>query len=291
MGLLRAEGYEAPAARRRGVLQGGVGVHRRPACRYARGPSQGGRRPRRSQPLRVPSAGRIAADGGAAAPTAPPWHRRRTHGADGPGKAPDPPGRRVGADGRTGDGPDRLGRPAPWSSPTGPWFRQDLDRLGLALAHLPQTRLCASVTGSCNLLLSVGLRGTREVGTFDALLAERMSELRVRGRTVALRTAKRMGRIRDRQGRAVRNVPLRVPRASRADRQEPRSGRGCRHQAGPLRTAFPPWGKRASRTADGRGSTAHDRDLDLASSAARGVRPSEPLLRPAQPLGFQVRRP
>ncbi|MEV6806623.1 Lrp/AsnC family transcriptional regulator [Streptomyces sp. NPDC051129] len=91
---------------------------------------------------------------------------------------------------------------------------QDLERIGLTLAQLPQTRLCASVTGSCNLLLSVWLRGTREVGAFDALLAERMPELRVQSRTVTLRSAKRMGRILDGRGRAVRNVPANLPPAS-----------------------------------------------------------------------------
>ncbi|MHB9759098.1 Lrp/AsnC family transcriptional regulator [Streptomyces sp. BYX5S] len=84
----------------------------------------------------------------------------------------------------------------------------ELDRTGAALARLPQTRLCASVTGSCNLLLSVWLRDLDGMATLEALLDERFPALRVEDRTVTLRTVKRMGRILDDQGRATGYVPV-----------------------------------------------------------------------------------
>lgn len=86
-----------------------------------------------------------------------------------------------------------------------------LERVGLTIAHLPQTRLCASVTGSSNLVFSVWLRGTADVTAFETLLTERAPELRVQERTVTLRTAKRMGRVLDRHGRAMSHVPLKIP--------------------------------------------------------------------------------
>lgn len=86
-----------------------------------------------------------------------------------------------------------------------------LERVGLTIAHLPQTRLCASVTGASNLVFSVWLRGTADITAFESLLAERVPDLRVQERTVTLRTAKRMGRVLDRHGRAVGHVPLMIP--------------------------------------------------------------------------------
>ncbi|GHF76642.1 AsnC family transcriptional regulator [Kitasatospora xanthocidica] len=86
-----------------------------------------------------------------------------------------------------------------------------LDRVGAMLARLPQTRLCASVTGSTNLLFSVWLRTTDDITAVEAVLADRAPELRLDGRTVTFRTHKRMGRLLDPQGRALRHIPLLTP--------------------------------------------------------------------------------
>ncbi|MFD5466752.1 Lrp/AsnC family transcriptional regulator [Kitasatospora sp. NPDC127059] len=88
-----------------------------------------------------------------------------------------------------------------------------LDRVGSMLARLPQTRLCTSVTGSCNLLLALWLRTTADIAVVEAMLAERAPELELRERSVTLHTVKRMGRLLDRQGRAVRHVPMLTPPA------------------------------------------------------------------------------
>ncbi|WP_328907907.1 Lrp/AsnC family transcriptional regulator [Streptomyces sp. NBC_00234] len=84
----------------------------------------------------------------------------------------------------------------------------ELDAIGGALARLPQTRLCASVTGSCNLLFSVWLRGLDGITALESLLDERFPRLAVQDRTVTLRTAKRMGRVLDDSGRAIGHVPV-----------------------------------------------------------------------------------
>ncbi|MER5642295.1 AsnC family transcriptional regulator [Kitasatospora sp. NPDC002227] len=86
-----------------------------------------------------------------------------------------------------------------------------LDRVGSTVARLPQTRLCASVTGSTNLLFSLWLRGADEIGAIEAALAERTPELELRERTVTLATHKRMGRVLDGRGRALHHVPLITP--------------------------------------------------------------------------------
>ncbi|MYW68317.1 AsnC family transcriptional regulator [Streptomyces sp. SID8379] len=83
-----------------------------------------------------------------------------------------------------------------------------LDTTGAALARLPQIRLCASVTGSCNLLFSVWLRDLDGITALESLLDERFPHLTVQDRTVTLRTAKRMGRVLDDEGRAVGHVPM-----------------------------------------------------------------------------------
>ncbi|MEU8517453.1 Lrp/AsnC family transcriptional regulator [Kitasatospora sp. NPDC048722] len=88
-----------------------------------------------------------------------------------------------------------------------------LDRVGSMLARLPQTRLCASVTGSCNLLLALWLRTTEEIAAVEAMLAERAPEAQLRERTVTLHTVKRMGRRLDRHGRALRHIPMITPPA------------------------------------------------------------------------------
>ncbi|MFF2079767.1 Lrp/AsnC family transcriptional regulator [Kitasatospora sp. NPDC058162] len=89
-----------------------------------------------------------------------------------------------------------------------------LDQVGSMLARQPQTRLCASVTGSHNLLFSLWLRTIDDIAGVEAMLAERAPEAQLRGRTVTLHTVKRMGRRLDRHGRAVRHIPMITPPAT-----------------------------------------------------------------------------
>ncbi|MEU9205432.1 Lrp/AsnC family transcriptional regulator [Streptomyces sp. NPDC048332] len=84
----------------------------------------------------------------------------------------------------------------------------ELDATGKALARLPQVRLCASVTGSCNLLFSIWLRDLDGITALEALLDARFPRLTVQDRTVTLHTAKRMGRLLGEDGRAVGHVAL-----------------------------------------------------------------------------------
>ncbi|WP_406112188.1 Lrp/AsnC family transcriptional regulator [Kitasatospora purpeofusca] len=92
-------------------------------------------------------------------------------------------------------------------------FRADLppdrlDEVGPQLARLPEIRLCVSVTGTHNLVLSVWQRSLADVQRLETALARRFPDLRVAERRVSLRTVKRMGRILDADGRAVRAVPM-----------------------------------------------------------------------------------
>jgi len=83
-----------------------------------------------------------------------------------------------------------------------------LDEVGPQLARLPEVRLCVSVTGTHNLILSVWQRSLADVQRLETALARRFPDLRVAERRVSLRTVKRMGRILDADGRAVRAVPM-----------------------------------------------------------------------------------
>ncbi|MFJ9953412.1 Lrp/AsnC ligand binding domain-containing protein [Kitasatospora sp. NPDC091207] len=94
-------------------------------------------------------------------------------------------------------------------------FRADLppdrlDTVGPQLARLPEVRLCVSVTGAHNLLLSVWQRSLADVQHLETTLARRFPDLRVAERRVSLRTVKRMGRILGADGRAVRAVPMEI---------------------------------------------------------------------------------
>ncbi|MEU7558299.1 Lrp/AsnC family transcriptional regulator [Streptomyces eurythermus] len=77
-----------------------------------------------------------------------------------------------------------------------------------ALAGLPETRLCASVTGPDNLLLSVWLRSPADCLTLEERILHRHPGLRIGERSITLHTAKRMGRLLDRWGRARAHVAI-----------------------------------------------------------------------------------
>ncbi|MEV4341980.1 Lrp/AsnC family transcriptional regulator [Streptomyces sp. NPDC049590] len=77
-----------------------------------------------------------------------------------------------------------------------------------ALAGLPETRLCSSVTGPENLLLSAWLRSPADCLTLEERILHRHPGLRIGERSITLHTAKRMGRLLDRWGRARGHVPM-----------------------------------------------------------------------------------
>ncbi|MGC0387534.1 Lrp/AsnC family transcriptional regulator [Streptomyces sp. SAI-129] len=94
------------------------------------------------------------------------------------------------------------------------------DAVAKALAGLPETRLCASVTGRDNLLLSVWLRSPGDCAALEERILRRHPEVRVSERAITLHTAKRMGRLLDREGRGGAHVPITAAACP------PASGRG-----------------------------------------------------------------
>jgi DNA-binding Lrp family transcriptional regulator len=83
-----------------------------------------------------------------------------------------------------------------------------LDEIGPRLARLPETRLCTAVTGPHNLHLSLWLRSLADGQRLEAALTRAYPGLHIAERRISLHTFKRMGRILDADGRAVRAVPM-----------------------------------------------------------------------------------
>ncbi|MFI9778178.1 Lrp/AsnC family transcriptional regulator [Streptomyces sp. NPDC051956] len=80
------------------------------------------------------------------------------------------------------------------------------------LSLMPEVRLCSAVSGTANFLVIAWVRTTEDVTGFEAHMCEQLPDLSVLDRTVALVTAKRMGRLLDPHGRAVGHVPWDGPR-------------------------------------------------------------------------------
>ncbi|MCU1642540.1 MAG: AsnC family transcriptional regulator [Nocardia sp.] len=83
-----------------------------------------------------------------------------------------------------------------------------LEVTGSELARLDNVRMCAAVSGPHNLLVQVLLHGLHGLDAFDTVLAERFPALRVKDRTLVMYSAKRIGWLLDRRGRAIGRVPL-----------------------------------------------------------------------------------
>lgn len=75
-----------------------------------------------------------------------------------------------------------------------------------SLSALPQVRLCCSLTGPRNLLMMVWLRSLDALPTLERTLQERAHELTIVDRAVCLHTAKQLGRLLNREGRATAHV-------------------------------------------------------------------------------------
>ncbi|MFB7718111.1 Lrp/AsnC family transcriptional regulator [Nocardia sp. NPDC056100] len=90
---------------------------------------------------------------------------------------------------------------------TGP---ADTARTARELAQLRETRLCAELTGTHNLLLQVWLRSVADLADFEKRLADRFPALTIADRAVTMWPVKLGGHLLDPQGRHLRGVPLRL---------------------------------------------------------------------------------
>ncbi|GAA1034354.1 MULTISPECIES: Lrp/AsnC family transcriptional regulator [Amycolatopsis] len=91
------------------------------------------------------------------------------------------------------------------------WIRIPPDRLeatARSLAALPETRMCAAVSGEANVLLIAWLTSQQQIAGLEHMLAARFPRLSVLDRTITLRQVKLMGRLLDEEGRAIGQVPL-----------------------------------------------------------------------------------
>ncbi|GAA1034342.1 MULTISPECIES: Lrp/AsnC family transcriptional regulator [Amycolatopsis] len=80
-----------------------------------------------------------------------------------------------------------------------------------ALAALPETRICAAVSGEANVLLIAWLTSQRQIVALEDTLAARFPpphHLEIVDRAVMARPVKLMGRMLDAEGRSVGQVPL-----------------------------------------------------------------------------------
>ncbi|MER6347021.1 Lrp/AsnC family transcriptional regulator [Streptomyces sp. NPDC001595] len=96
----------------------------------------------------------------------------------------------------------------------------DAARIAAQLIALRETRLCASLSGPHNLLLTVWLRSMEDIAAFEARLSTRFPELAVADRAVTLWPLKLGGQILDPKGRHIRGVPVAFwtdPQAERAE--------------------------------------------------------------------------
>ncbi|MXG26010.1 AsnC family transcriptional regulator [Streptomyces sp. YIM 132580] len=96
----------------------------------------------------------------------------------------------------------------------------DVARITSQLIGLREMRLCASLSGPYNLLLTVWLRSAEDIASFEARIGSRFPELAIADRAVTLWPLKLAGQILDPQGRHLRGVPVRFwedPVAERAE--------------------------------------------------------------------------
>lgn len=84
----------------------------------------------------------------------------------------------------------------------------EVARVAGRLAGLRETRMCASLSGSHNLLFAVWLRSVDRVQAFETALRRRFPQLAVTDRSVALWQMKLAGQLLDPDGRHLRTVPF-----------------------------------------------------------------------------------
>ncbi|MER5753208.1 Lrp/AsnC family transcriptional regulator [Streptomyces sp. NPDC002088] len=84
----------------------------------------------------------------------------------------------------------------------------DTTRVVAQLSGMRETRLCASLSGPCNLMTTVWLRSVDDVQPFEASLVQRIPGLEVKDRSLTLWQLKHAGQVLDPDGRLLRSVPL-----------------------------------------------------------------------------------
>ena len=83
-----------------------------------------------------------------------------------------------------------------------------LARTAAELSGLPQTRMCAAVIGSSNLVATVWLRSMSDLSPLETEIMARIPDVQVNDRLLTLRRLKLMGQVLDDSGRAQRYVPM-----------------------------------------------------------------------------------
>ena len=81
-----------------------------------------------------------------------------------------------------------------------------LGKAAAQIATLPGVRLCLTVAGAVNLVVDIWVHDLVGVKDFEVLLGRQSLPIRVRDRSVVLRTVKHLGRILDQHGRIQRHV-------------------------------------------------------------------------------------
>ncbi|MFH8391528.1 Lrp/AsnC family transcriptional regulator [Streptomyces sp. NPDC018036] len=81
-------------------------------------------------------------------------------------------------------------------------------RITSQLSGMRETRLCATLSGPHNLMVTVWLRSMGDVHLFEAALSRRFPELTVVDRAMTLWQLKHAGQVLDPQGRHLRTVPF-----------------------------------------------------------------------------------
>jgi DNA-binding Lrp family transcriptional regulator len=76
------------------------------------------------------------------------------------------------------------------------------------LSGMRETRFCATLSGSANLLVVVWLRSVQDIAAFETRLTVQVPELTITDRAVALWVMKLGGHLLDPHGRSLRSVPL-----------------------------------------------------------------------------------
>jgi DNA-binding Lrp family transcriptional regulator len=79
-----------------------------------------------------------------------------------------------------------------------------------ALSRFRQARLCATVTAGPSLVLGAWLRTVEEVHRLELAIAAKLPRVEIIDRLIVLRTVKRMGRLLDKNGRAIGVIPINI---------------------------------------------------------------------------------
>lgn len=91
------------------------------------------------------------------------------------------------------------------------WARvppDELDRIARTLVSLREIRMCAAVTGSDNLVITLWLRSLADSQRFEAELARQLPAVVLTDRTITLHAVKRMGCLLDEAGRSTCVIPV-----------------------------------------------------------------------------------